>query len=688
MKRSLGRKIFFPLLLLCANLSFAQTDVVKEIRHYDYCADILGASNQLYRMVIACNTGRLTTWKDILVTDTRKATAIALNPSGSNFVIATDKFDLEVWSLEKRNIQYAKLKGHTAPVRTLDYSRDTRYFLSAGEDKTLKIWDAKEFKLFRNLPCLMPVKAACFSPNGYFIACDQGNDIVIFNFEKTIAVMGLSGHKLPLRKLKFTDDGKYLMSLDEGGNVIVWNITDGRIYRQMKISGEVRDADIHHNNKYLATVDSVGHLSIWNLKKEELVQTLPLQKTGKTVHFSYDYDKKKALLVNCDLRYCYLWEIVRLEPAFDVLAARMTEERMDKWSSKRLGESSGEYEKRVNDSLQQKRVEAMRQAVTELGLKWRPLGKPERSEYLEKYAGYVLTFPQLKPFVLRVYAEDRTNFEKDFDKCEFLNPVYALDERDEFSLDYVEVYDPIQKKKHYFDNIQLRPQEQPKAVSKEIVRQVGEEEMILKRKLQDFFAKEMAEQKISDNIRVSVEARPKESIGENGEAVVDYYIDYSYEVLKTEKKNVGDWAPGRYLLNESNAATASVNVIQETFENELAPYIAPGKRVTVKVTGSADGSPIVGTIKYTGLYGNFDEVPYYLNGNMDHISVSSKGGISTNSQLAFLRTYGVRHFIEQNIPALQKTNNLFEHHVFVSEERGQEHRRVSIKIVIHDAFRK
>ncbi|MEG0796316.1 MAG: WD40 repeat domain-containing protein, partial [Odoribacter sp.] len=93
-------------------------------------------------------------------------------------------------------------------------------------------------------------------------------------------------------------------------------------------------------------------------------------------------------------------------------------------------------------------------------------------------------------------------------------------------------------------------------------------------------------------------------------------------------------------------------------------------------------------IKYSGLYGDFSGEPYYLNGNMDNISISYKTGISTNGQLAFLRTYGVRHFIEQEIPTLQKTTNVFEHYVFVAEARGNQFRRVSIEIVIHDAFRK
>lgn len=279
-------------------------------------------------------------------------------------------------------------------------------------------------------------------------------------------------------------------------------------------------------------------------------------------------------------------------------------------------------------------------------------------------------------------------FEQNFARCEFSKPVYTLDEKDDFGLAYLEVKDMVKMQRYNLDNQNPQPQVQKKIVAGGIVKKVGEEEAVLKQKLKDYFDKEVAKQRISDNIKVSVEASPKIGIGDNGQPVVDYHIAYSYEVLKTDKKEVGDWAPGRYMLDESNAAAASVQVIRETFEKELAEYIQPGKSITIKITGSADGTPILRPIKYTGAYGDFEAEPYYLNGNMDNISISYKTGIATNNQLAYLRTYGVRHFIQQEIPALLQTRNTFEHHVFVSEARGNEFRRVSIEIIIHDAFRK
>lgn len=689
MKKILREGSLFSLLLVCAFTVKAQMDTVTEVRHYDYCTDIIGSANQLYRMVVAGHKGRLSTWKDILVTNTRPETAIALSPSGSNFVVANDKSEVEIWSLEKRNTRLGDIREHRGVVRTLDYSRDSRYLLSGGDDKTVRIWDTKDWSLFKILPCMYPVNAACFSPNGAFVACDQGNDIVVYNFVKDIAVQGLNGgHKQSVTKLKFSDDGKYLLSLDRAGLVNIWRIAGGDVWCSMTLPGGICDVDIHHNNKYLAVLDSTGNLQVWNLKKNILVQTLESQEAGRTVHFCYDYDKESALLTHCDKRHCYIWDVVRLEPAFDLLAAKMHEGRMGEWNRRRTGETSEAYAARVSDSLAVQNAKVMSEVLTVLGTEWRPLGKPKLGAYDTVQKGVVITFPQINSFVLKMEQADVQAFEQNFARCEFSKPVYTLDEKDDFGLAYLEVNDPVKQQRYYLDHQNRPPQVQKKIVAGGIVKKVGEEEAVLKQKLKDYFDKEVAKQRISDHIKVNVEASPKIGVGDNGQPVVDYHIAYSYEVMKTDKKEVGDWAPGRYMLDESNAAAASVQVIRETFEKELAGYIQPGKSITIKITGSADGAPILRPIKYTGVYGDFDAEPYYLNGNMDNITISYKTGIATNNQLAYLRTYGVRHFIRQEIPVLLQTRNTFEHHVFVSESRGNEFRRVSIEIIIHDAFQR
>jgi serine protease Do len=73
---------------------------------------------------------------------------------------------------------------------------------------------------------------------------------------------------------------------------------------------------------------------------------------------------------------------------------------------------------------------------------------------------------------------------------------------------------------------------------------------------------------------------------------------------------------------------------------------------------------------------------------LKNINLKTNEPIQSNSQLAFLRTQGLRNFIETRIPILNQASLNIEQRAIVSEGIGAEYRRISVEIVIHDAFQK
>ncbi len=245
----------------------AQEAPVKEIRHYQYSENLLHSSNRLYRFIAGGERGRYVTWKDLLVANSRPSTALSLNPSGSNFALATDKHLIELWSFEKKESRIAKIKAHKEQIHVLDYSYDAKYLLSGSADGTVRVWDSKTGGAIFTLQTGEPVQSACFDPAGLFIAHSRMDDVVVWNLSSRAILKELTGHTAPVKKVKFNDDGRYLLSCDEENTVILWNTADWSIYRKIFLTDDVQDIDIHHNNKYLAVIGKTGNLSIWNLKK-------------------------------------------------------------------------------------------------------------------------------------------------------------------------------------------------------------------------------------------------------------------------------------------------------------------------------------------------------------------------------------------------------------------------------------
>ncbi|MDE6787671.1 MAG: hypothetical protein K2J46_11630 [Muribaculaceae bacterium] len=147
-----------------------------------------------------------------------------------------------------------------------------------------------------------------------------------------------------------------------------------------------------------------------------------------------------------------------------------------------------------------------------------------------------------------------------------------------------------------------------------------------------------------------------------------------------------DFAAGKYRAEQSGAASSMLNIVKNAFEGDFANYVKSGKRLNVKISGTADASPIRNTIAYDGAYGDIENEPIYQDNKMSAITVTQKEGIKSNEQLAFLRAYGVKEFLDNNVQGLKDMDTNYTYNIGVSEGTGSEFRRINIEFTFVDAF--
>ncbi|MDA3880317.1 MAG: hypothetical protein PF436_08020 [Prolixibacteraceae bacterium] len=199
----------------------------------------------------------------------------------------------------------------------------------------------------------------------------------------------------------------------------------------------------------------------------------------------------------------------------------------------------------------------------------------------------------------------------------------------------------------------------------------------------DSLFKELQNQEfISDNVVSEVDIDVIEEA--QGSALK---ITYSYSLkVDTLMFQTDDFSLGNYNVESSHAVMVTLMIMKKTIEEQLYEYITPGKRIDFNIIGSADSSPIKGMIAYRGEFGSRLNNTYIIEGKESSMNIAQWEGIRTNEELAFVRSYSVRNYIEKNIQAFQNTNNSFKHFAVVSSERGGKYRRVSIEMLIHQAF--
>lgn len=370
----------------------------------------------------------------------------------------------------------------------------------------------------------------------------------------------------------------------------------------------------------------------------------------------------------------------------------MLNEQMGVWAKRMANESLEEYQLRVNDETRaaetRKRTYDISTQMAENLLAASDVTLGGYNPVLKKLA---LRAQQMPDFFLNVEEGEVPLFYKNEDKLKLKNKKYTLNPDDSFELVYVEVDLPkeVTNKTYVFDNLKHESlayiEEDANFIGSATIRKTLMEETALQGITDDIISLAKKDNVISDKTHIFINANAEPAKDASGKRVLNYNVDFTYEVEESFTAR-DDFKSGRYQTNESPAAMLMLKVMKQAFEKDFAKYLAEGKRVKIKITGTADASPISRALPYNGQYGEYDKKPIYINKEKGNITLNKKEGIATNEQLAFARALGVQYYIEKEIPALSKTNHEYEFYIEVAKEKGSQFRRINVQYVFEDAF--
>ena len=139
--------------------------------------------------------------------------------------------------------------GHTSVIRAMDTSSDGKYIVSAGDDKTIRVWDRYSGNELRKMGGHVgsgsegQVYALALSPDDKYLAVAgwlslNGNgygDIRIYDFHTGKLIKVLQSHTSVIYDLDFSEDGRYLLSVSVDKSAKIWDMD--RLYLKATLSG-------------------------------------------------------------------------------------------------------------------------------------------------------------------------------------------------------------------------------------------------------------------------------------------------------------------------------------------------------------------------------------------------------------------------------------------------------------------
>lgn len=628
---------------------------------------------------------------DAILTTKSPIGRVAVSPAGTSCIIINNEkkgtsgalYDLtrEDWKLAKINVK--KLGQPTAAC----YTPDARMVLVACSE-TLHILNARDLTPVSTMKLAFAPTDIMMSQNGYYLAATDGHRAAVYNFEDQ-SIRKEWNEEEAINSLAFSDDSSDFAMLQADGLLNIYDTRNFRVRKTIDDLGEGLACSFHNDGKYIAVAVNPNTAAVINLLRDKEREYIVAEEGGiSDLSFMTDY-RKSSLLAYNTLKNVNVKRLTSLEPAYSRLLNDRVDDELNEWLKMMPGESMEEYSARVNDDTRAKRRRLIEDEIsTEFAGNLAEMAKISLGAYNRASGQLALEFDNMPTIALDVPEADLASFE-DPDLIEIQDARYGLLNDDTFELIYAKFHNKADGKTFVYDNVDRKALDFIAAdadmVSLDVIRQQQMEEIKLQEIKKKVVEEAMSRNVISDRTNITVDSRVVPDYNANGDKILNYQVKFTYDV-DPEFSASEDFAPGKYHAEESGAASSMLAIVKQAFEGDFAQYLEEGKKCRIKISGTADASPILRTIAYDGRYGDFDQEPVFQNNLLSGISVSKKEGISENEQLAFLRAISVHNFLHAKVDKLAQMQTDTQYHINVSQEKGSAHRRITAEFTFVDVF--
>lgn len=617
--------------------------------------------------------------------------SLKVNPAGASYaVLSADKKHSYLNVYDITSVKHVIHSfDRSLDARAICYSADSKTLLVADGGGTLHFFSTRDYASSAADVSLGFVPSQLVaSSNGYYVAAVTEGEVVIFNLEnRTVRTRLQAGGKVDA--VAFSDDASNLGIL-ASGKLGVYNTIDFRQEHSVDNLAGATSFTFHPDGKYVGVAHGSGRITFHNVFDPADQAEITEPRGGVTdVKFVNDAKHQLYLSYNAEKAVCYK-VITGFKPNYGREMRDELNRRMMEWCKRGENETDEEYGKRVNEETKkrQKRVFA-NEISTSLAGDIISHTTVTLGRYNTSNGTLELNMGEMPAIYLKVPQNEIPDF-ADMTNVEFYDVKYGLTANDSFEVIYAKVRNKASGKEYVFDNLERQSLDflatDDSFVSLDLIQLANREDIALQRIKQDVVEQAKSDRLISDHTNINVNATVVSDVNANGERINNYRVEFDYSV-DAQYSAKEDFAPGKYRIEESNAAKSTLDIVTKAFAQDFAQYIVPGKKVVVSITGAADAIPVVGTIGYDGCYGDFNNEPYWLDGNLSNITVTRTGGIRTNEQLAFMRAQAVGAYLKEHLKSMSAMQVEPRYNIVLSDGKGSEYRRIKVCFTFVDAMK-
>jgi mono/diheme cytochrome c family protein len=154
---------------------------------------------------------------------------LAISPDGLRAASAGEDRTVRLWDLA-RGEERQRFEGHSDEVLCVAFTPDGRSVLSGGRDRSLRLWDTRTGKEIRRfIGHTDAVRTLAVSADGR-LALSGGEDrtVRMWDVAEGKELRCLTGHTGPVTCVSFSPDGRSALSGSHDRSVRLWDLADGK----------------------------------------------------------------------------------------------------------------------------------------------------------------------------------------------------------------------------------------------------------------------------------------------------------------------------------------------------------------------------------------------------------------------------------------------------------------------------
>lgn len=148
----------------------------------------------------------------------------------------------------------------------------------------IEFWDIAENRAARTLKSSSETKSFAYSPDGSFLASVGGNQAQIWDVSSGQLIRTLTGHAGQTHKVKYSRDGRFLLTGSDDQTAKLWDASTGALLRSFKASSSAVEAvEFSYSGERSTVVTRDRIVRVWDNRTGELIVSTYANAAGQWV---------------------------------------------------------------------------------------------------------------------------------------------------------------------------------------------------------------------------------------------------------------------------------------------------------------------------------------------------------------------------------------------------------------------